>query len=213
MHHNYSLPELMLRVNISNYVSFRDPIVVDPGSVAIDAAGQPVVLIGLPGSGKSRIGRLLAERIGWVFADIDKEIEVASGRSVAELVDVRGWTYFRDLEQQTLERLLEQAGTVIATGGGVVERAENREAIVRNRRVVWLRADQPLLLQRLHDDDTERPLLAGDTKRLLQELARIREPLYAQLSTYSLDTGSMTPEAAAERLAGIVGEERVRTPQ
>jgi len=177
------------------------------------ATDEPIVLIGLPGSGKSRIGRLLAQRIAWAFADIDNEIEVASGCSVAEVVDSRGWAYFRDLEQQMLERLLGRAGIVIATGGGVVERMENREAIMRQRRVVWLQADPALLLQRLQDDETERPLLAGDAKRCLEELARIREPLYAQLSTHRIDTGSVTAEVAAEQLAGIVVEARARTPQ
>lgn len=188
-------------------------MVADPGSVAKDAVDQPVVLIGLPGSGKSRIGHLLAQRINWAFADLDQEIEAATGRSIAELVDSRGWAYFRDLEHQMLERLLEQAGTVIATGGGVVERMENREAIMRHRRVVWLRTDLTLLLRRLRDDETERPLLAGDTKRRLEELARIREPLYAQLSTHAIDTGLVTAETAAEQLAGIVAEEGARTPQ
>ena len=185
----------------------------DPASAAMNSTDQPIILIGLPGSGKSRIGRLLARRIDWAFADIDKEIEVVSGRSVAELVDSRGWTHFRDLEQQTFARFLKQPGIVIATGGGVVERMENREAIKRHRRVVWLRTELALLLQRLRNDDTERPLLAGDAKRRLEALARIREPLYAQLSTHSIDTGLVTAEMAAEQLAGIVVEEGTRTPQ
>ena len=182
----------------------------DLRSVATDTVARPVVLIGLPGVGKTRVGRLLAQRIDWTFADIDHEIEQASGLSVARLVADRGWAHFRDLERETLARFLVRSGTVIAAGGGVVELAENRAAIRRHGRAVWLRADQALLSQRLRDAESDRPLLAGDAVRRLGELARDREPLYAEVAIHSLDIGAMTPDVVAERLAGIIGLEQTR---
>lgn len=182
----------------------------DPHSVAMNAAGRPVVLVGLPGVGKTRVGRLLAQRINWAFADIDREVEQASGQSVPELVAERGWACFRDLEQETLAQCLGRSNTVIATGGGAVERVGNRNAIMRHGCTVWLQADQALLLQRLRDAEIERPLLAGDAGQRLEELARNREPLYAEVAIHRFDTGAMTPEAIAERLIAIIGLEQTR---
>ena len=182
----------------------------DLRSVATNTAARPVVLVGLPGVGKTRVGRLLAQRINWAFADIDHEIEQASGLPVVKLVAERGWAYFRDLERETLARFLGRSGTVIAAGGGAVELAENRAAIKCRGQAVWLRADQALLLQRLRDAESERPLLAGDAVRRLGELARNREPLYAEVALHRLDIGAMTPDAVAERLTGIIGLEQAR---
>ena len=178
------------------------------GSGAGNEAVRPLVLVGLPGVGKTRAGRLLARRINWSFADIDHEIERATGRTVATLVAGRGWPYFRDLEQDILASFLGRSRIVIASGGGIVEREANRAAIRRDARAIWLRADPALLLQRLRSAADERPLLAGDAGGRLDELARNREPLYAEVAEARLDIGTLNPEDVAEKLLGVIGLEQ-----
>jgi len=177
-------------------------------SGAVKEAVRPVVLVGLPGVGKTRAGRLLARRINWGFADIDQEVERTSGRPVATLVAERGWPYFRDLEQEMLASFLDCTHIVIASGGGIVEREANRTAIRRYARAVWLQADPELLLQRLRSAVEERPLLAGDAGGRLDQLARNRESLYAEVAEARLDIGTMNPEEVAEKLLGIIGLEQ-----
>jgi shikimate kinase len=172
------------------------------------SADRPIVLIGLPGSGKTRVGRSLARRMGWDFADTDEVIEQNAGHSIEELARTAGWASFRRLEQRALERLLGRERIVIATGGGVVESASNCRAIMLQGRAVWLRAERARLLKRLRDDPVGRPLLAGDAGQRLAELARVRDPLYAQVAAHSIDTETMTPEAVAEQLLAVMGLER-----
>jgi len=181
--------------------------------VAVNEAARPVVLVGLPGVGKTRAGSLLAQRINWTFADIDHEIERVSNRPVASLVAEQGWTYFRDLEQEMLASFLARGRTVIAAGGGAVERTANRTVIMRFGYAIWLRADPQLLLQRLGSAGDERPLLAGDTGQRLEELALVREPLYAEVAAARLDIGLMTPEDVVEKLLGIIGLEQTGVMQ
>lgn len=143
--------------------------------------------------------------MGWGFADTDAVIEQNAGHAIEALVGNAGWAYFRRLEQQALERLLSRERIVIATGGGIVESEGNCRAIMRHGQAVWLRAERARLLQRLRDDPIERPLLAGDAGQRLEELARVRDPLYAQVAVHSIDTGTLTPEAVAERLLELIG--------
>ena len=167
----------------------------------------PVVLVGLPGSGKTSVGALLAAELGWSFADVDHRVEEASGQTIADLVAEKGWPLFRDVEQNVLVELLQRDRIVIATGGGVVDRADNRGAILRRARVVWLQAGIPVLLERLGGDPTRRPLLASDPEKRLTELSAARQGFYAELADASVSTDRMEPEAVARHLAGLVASE------
>src|SRR3954468_15965258 len=106
-------------------------------------------LIGPRGGGKTTGGRLLAERLGWTFADTDERIERAAGLSIAELFATRGENSFRELEAEVLSAFGAAERIVVATGGGVVLRPENRELLRTMGRTIWLTAPAEVLWQRI----------------------------------------------------------------
>lgn len=165
------------------------------------------MVVGLPGTGKTSVGTLLAARLGWAFADLDRQIEQASGHTIPGLVAEKGWPVFRDLEQDVLAGLLERDRIVIATGGGAVDRAGNRGAILRRARVIWLQAEMPVLLDRLGADPTQRPLLAVNPEKRLRELSAARQGFYAELADERVRTDQVDPEAIARHLAELVASQ------
>lgn len=141
---------------------------------------RSIALVGMPGSGKSSIGRRLAPRLGLRFVDADAEIEAAAGMSIPDMFAKHGETYFRDGEARVIARLIDEGPSVIATGGGALTNAGTR-ALLRERTVsVWLKADIPVLARRVRRK-SDRPLLQGkDPEATLKELLSVREPLYAE---------------------------------
>jgi shikimate kinase len=145
-----------------------------------DWHGKPIVLVGLMGVGKTTVGRRLAGRLGLSFVDADAEIETAAGMSVAEIFDRFGEPYFRDGERRVIARLIDGRPKVIATGGGAFLQNETRALILDQAVAVWLDATPEILADRVRRRDT-RPLLRGrDPLQVLSELARVRNPVYAQ---------------------------------
>jgi shikimate kinase len=146
-------------------------------------ADQHVVLVGLMGSGKTTVGRALAERLRRPLLDTDTVVEQRAGRTIREIFADDGEPVFRDLESAALADVLAGAEpTVIATGGGVVLRAENRAALdAAEARVVWLSAEPGTLLERLRHA-TDRPLLDHDPEATLQRMADERAPLYREVA-------------------------------
>ncbi|RME65441.1 MAG: shikimate kinase, partial [Alphaproteobacteria bacterium] len=142
--------------------------------------GRSLVLVGLMGSGKSSIGRRLAERLGLPFVDSDGEIEQAAGCSISEIFERYGEAAFRDGERRVIERLLGDTPKVVATGGGAFMDPATR-ALIKARAVsIWLKADIDVLAERTSRRD-HRPLLKGkDATAVLTELAAQRHPVYAQ---------------------------------
>jgi shikimate kinase len=149
-----------------------------------------VILVGMPGCGKSTAGRQLARQFGWAFVDSDAEIEHEIGSSIRAYFDRYGEERFREIEQRVIERLAEPERRVLATGGGAVLREQNRLAMRRpGNRVVYLRASAEDLARRLRHD-THRPLLqGGDPLRRLRDLFRQRDPLYRDVADFVIDTG------------------------
>jgi shikimate kinase len=146
-----------------------------------------IALIGMPGSGKSTVGRLLARHLKLRFVDSDHEIERRIGMPIRSFFEIQGEEAFRDVESQVIDDLSQEDGTVLATGGGVVLRAANRERLRERRRVIYLRSTPEELYRRLRHD-TQRPLLqVGDPLRRLRELYRERDPLYRQTAHYSVE--------------------------
>jgi shikimate kinase len=146
-------------------------------------------LVGMPGCGKSTIGRQLARMRELPFVDIDHEIEHRLGCTIREFFDREGEQAFRDVEQKVLADVLAApTGAVVATGGGAVLRAENRAALRRSSIVVYLRAMPDDLARRL-GRDTHRPLLqVADPRQRLRELYAIRDPLYRETAHLVIDT-------------------------
>lgn len=142
--------------------------------------GKPIVLVGLMGVGKSTVGRRLATRLGLPFVDADTEIESAAGMTIAEIFDKFGEAHFRDGERRVIARLIDGTPKVIATGGGAFINDTTRALILDQAVAVWLNADPDILADRVSRRDT-RPLLRGKNPReVLGDLARVRNPIYAQ---------------------------------
>jgi shikimate kinase len=179
-------------------------VVNEPDSIDSATGNLPVVLVGLPGSGKTHVGRTLADRLGWRFVDTDRVVVLRLGQSIAEIVAQRGWAMFRREEQEALLAALGRKHVVIASGGGSVESAANREAMATGSQVVWLRAQPGCLLNRLAADTSERPLLQADTTHRLAELRRCREPLYAGLATCCIDTDRLDVGQVVARIVTVL---------
>lgn len=142
--------------------------------------GGPIVLVGLMGVGKSTVGRRLAQRLHLPFVDADTEIEAAAGMPIAEIFSRFGEPYFRDGERRVIQRLIDGSPKVIATGGGAFVQPDTRRLILDEATAVWLDADIDVLVDRVKRRDS-RPLLHGrDPREVLADLARVRNPLYAE---------------------------------
>ena len=141
---------------------------------------RPVVLVGMMGSGKTSIGRRMAQRLSLRFADADEEIEAAAGMSVSEILERFGEPNFRDGERRVIARLLESGPMVLSTGGGAFAQADTRAEILSAATVIWLDASLRTLVERTRRRN-HRPLLqTGDPAQTLARLLDERAPAYAQ---------------------------------
>jgi len=154
----------------------KSPLPAIPASIR----DRSVVLVGLMGSGKSTIGRRLAQRLGMRFADADDEIERAAGMTISDIFARFGEAHFRDGERRVISRLLAGKPMVLATGGGAFINEETRALILRDSLCIWLDADIPTLVERV-GRRSHRPLLKNrDPGEVLRELAAVRNPIYAE---------------------------------
>lgn len=169
---------------------------------SLPALADVVVVIGMPGVGKTTVGGALARRLGWRFVDTDDVVAAATGRDVAEIIATSGIEAFRSAERAAVAALGSVADdAVIAVGGGAVLDPDNRTAIAALGRVVWLRAGRATLLAHIATDDRDRPLLLGDVSAALDRLLEERSELYATLATTVVDIDDRTPEDAANEVA------------
>lgn len=148
-----------------------------------------IALIGLPGSGKSTIGRQLARRLSLSFSDSDHVIEHRLGCSIREFFEREGEDRFRDIEESVIDELSQGQDCVLSTGGGAVLRPANRQRLRERCRVVYLRSSPEEVFRRLRHD-RNRPLLqVADPLQRLKELYAARDPLYREAAHYVIDTG------------------------
>jgi len=158
---------------------------------------ENIFLIGYRGAGKTTVARLLAERLGWQWADADQLLEARHGRSIRQIFASQGEAAFRALEADVLEVLCRRRRHVVATGGGVVVGPANRERLRAAGRVVWLTADAATLWQRLQRDATtvdRRPDLSTGGLAEVEQLLAAREPFYRACADLCLDTAGQGPE-------------------
>lgn len=148
-----------------------------------------IALVGLPGSGKSTVGRQLARRLGLPFRDSDHEVEARIGCSIREFFEREGEAAFRDIEEQVIRELTQAGRGVLATGGGAVLRPANREQLRSTGCVIYLRSPAEELFRRLRHD-SQRPLLrVADPLQKLRDLYDERDPLYRETCHYVIETG------------------------
>lgn len=166
---------------------------------------ERVFLVGLSGSGKSTVGRLVAERLGWQFVDTDAVVEQRTGRTVETVFAEEGEAAFRLLEATVLGEIATRSGVVVATGGGAPTSSAGREAIATGL-VIWLDVTPERAASRLAADSATaaRPLLAGDPLARLEALFEARRPLYEQ-SDHSIAVDYYSPAQVAERIVTLVG--------
>ena len=159
-----------------------------------------IYLIGLMGAGKTTIGRQLARALDMPFYDSDKAIEDKTGVDIPTIFEFEGEEGFRNREQKMIEQLSGLNGVVLATGGGVILREQNRELLKTNGFIVYLQCPVDRILQRTRRDK-QRPLLQTENPReRIKLLLEQRETLYLSCSDYKVDTGKMQSKEAVKRI-------------
>jgi len=141
------------------------------------------------GAGKTTIGRALARKLNKRFIDSDHEIEARTGASIPVIFEIEGESGFREREAETIRDLTALEGIVLATGGGAILREDNRNHLKTRGTVIYLRASIDSILQRT-SHDKNRPLLqTANPRERLEELTRVREPLYREVADIIVETG------------------------
>jgi shikimate kinase len=159
-----------------------------------------IFLVGLMGAGKTTVARQLARRLGKTFYDTDHEIERRTGVRVQVIFEIEGEPGFRAREAQMVDSLTALQDVVLGTGGGVVLKPENRALLASRGFVIYLRAQPRDLYQRTRHDKS-RPLLATDDPLArLEELQRVRDPLYREVADLIVDTGRQSVGALVDPL-------------
>ncbi|MCM2283885.1 MAG: shikimate kinase [Desulfobacula sp.] len=157
-----------------------------------------IYLIGYRCTGKTTIGKILADYLHHDYLDVDQVIEQQTGSSISDLVQTHGWEYFRRIEKEILLKTREINDTVVSTGGGIVTDPENLDFLTTAGYTIWLDADIRTILSRLNSDPvtfSSRPSLTD--KNLIdetEEFLNLRRPLYAKAAHLKIETGLHTPE-------------------
>ncbi len=167
---------------------------------------ERIVLVGFMGSGKTTVGRVVANRLGWRFLDLDDWIETQAGKSVARIFDEDGEEHFRELECRGAVEAVRLRDHVIAAGGGAFAEPETREALSKGAVTVWLRCDADTLLARIPADGS-RPLARN--RETIRSLLDAREPSYRLADRIVDATGG--PAVVAERVVAAVLPDQARS--
>jgi shikimate kinase len=169
-------------------------------------------LIGYRCTGKTTVGKALAQRLGWPFSDMDRLIVETAGTRIDRMVAEKGWPYFREQERRALAALTAADRQVVATGGGIVLDARNVRDMQGTGKIVWLTAAEATIRTRMLADAStadNRPPLTG--QGLIDEIVAVlaeRRPLYQEAADITVDTDRETIAGVCERIVGILGLER-----
>lgn len=157
-----------------------------------------IVLVGVPGAGKTTVGELLAAKLGKSFTDSDHVIEARAGKSVSDIFTQDGEATFRKLEHEVILDLIKAGDGVVALGGGALGNDETRAA-VKGANTVWLVAGLAQAVDRV-GMNRNRPLLLGNVRGQLAELMAAREPLYREVATLTVDTSALNPAEVVDQI-------------
>lgn len=165
---------------------------------------NPIVLVGPMGAGKTTIGRRLAKLLGRSFLDSDHEIEACTGVEIAYIFEKEGEQGFREREREVIDQLTQRAGIVLATGGGAVVNADNRQNLKARGYVVYLKTTVNQQLERTKNS-THRPLLQTENPRQkLTELLEIRDPFYQEVADLVIDTSGKNSNALCREIVATL---------
>jgi shikimate kinase len=164
-----------------------------------------IVLIGLRGSGKTTVGKILARKLDREFIEMDELITRKAGAAIPEFVEKHGWEKFRELETEVTGQVAGSDNIVNASGGGVVTDEKNITKLKESGVMVWLQADIDTLLKRIGEDKKRPPLLAGVSRREeMETISRERKPLYQQAADLTVNTENRTPEEVADQVISLL---------
>jgi shikimate kinase len=161
------------------------------------------VLVGMMGAGKTTVGRLVADRLGLPFRDVDADIEAAAGKPISEIFIDDGEEHFRALERAAIATALEEFDGVLAVGGGAILADETRKRLLGHR-VVYLSVELPDALKRV-GLGSGRPMLAMNPRATLRHLLDQRRPLYQEAATVVVATDGRTPDEVAAEVTAALG--------
>jgi shikimate kinase len=169
---------------------------------AARARRLPVVLVGAPGSGKTTVGALLAQRLGVPLRDTDADVVAASGQEISDIFVEHGEAAFREMERQAVRAALREHAGVLALGGGAVL-DEGTRRLLRDHEVVHRDVDLASAARRC-GLDTSRPLLLGNVRGQLKALLEQRNGLYQEVATVTVDTSDRSPQEVAEDIVDLI---------
>jgi shikimate kinase len=176
----------------------------------VTVAPARIACVGLPGSGKSTIGRQLARRLDCKFVDSDQLIEQRIGRSIRQFFECEGEPAFRDLEEEVIAELTQDGPCVLSTGGGVVLRPANRQHLRDRTQAFYLHSAPEEVFRRLRNDQNRPLLQVADPLGRLRDLYSARDPLYRETAKFVIETGRPSVSTLVNtilmqlELAGIV---------
>jgi shikimate kinase len=169
-----------------------------------------IILIGYRCTGKTSVGRKVAEKLELPFYDTDQMITENIGHSIKAWVEKKGWESFRQEEKKVIQKLLYLAPGIVSLGGGAVMAPENRETIRQMGRIIWLTAEVGTILARMKSDpnnlDSRPPLSDKDWETEINDLMIQRSPVYRELTNFSIETEGKTVEAIVEELVSHIGK-------
>ncbi|HWY80037.1 MAG TPA: shikimate kinase [Candidatus Sulfotelmatobacter sp.] len=160
-----------------------------------------IILIGMRGSGKSTVGKILSKKTAKTFYDLDSLLIQSEGISITEIVQKYGWEYFREKESKLVERISKQINAVIAPGGGAIIQKSNRDFLGKNGKFIFLKVSVNQILSRISHNNN-RPSLTG-TKTFTEEIKDIwneRRTIYEQTSDITIDTDDKTPKEVVNEI-------------
>ncbi|WP_456370154.1 shikimate kinase [Thermodesulfatator atlanticus] len=163
-----------------------------------------IILIGFRATGKTTVGKKLAELLSLPFLDLDEYIVKKAGKTISEIVEEKGWPAFRELEKEALFEMSKKDNLVLALGGGAVMHADEMDLIKANSSVIWLKSHPEIILKRLSEDEKTcafRPALTD--KDLAEEISLLlskREPLYEKYADLTVETDHKAPQEIAEEI-------------
>ena len=160
-----------------------------------------IALIGFMGTGKTAVGKMVAERLGKEFIELDALIELKAGKSISEIFQQEGEVAFRELEIEVTKEVSGKKNAVIACGGGIVLNKINIDRLKKECQIVHLTASPGVILKRTATDEGERPLLEAANRDLtVKELLRFRKPFYERAADITIDTSTLDIDAVATQI-------------